>query len=641
MPILKIKTQNIGEAGQEPSIIYIVTDDTQAQVVVPGYLNKAAAQGITFSEFQMALVATKEDSISPIQTAFYNVLQGPDGYSLVLASGSGEFETIKVNSIELLNAEGNFIVINPPATGLTDTTYTLPTSATPGVLTTDIDGNLSWQSVGGVGTVTSISAGAGITCTPDPITSSGVVSLSSTPVTAASYSYGNGGFTVDGQGRLTAASSATNIVTSVTAGTGLTSSGPSTSPTLSLNSSVVSSVTTNAVGTTFSANIASNLLTISLPDASLSARGLVNTGGQNFKGTKNLLGTFTITNDGSTSTSLLNITNNYSAGDCVVSTFYAPYLLNQSSVFFNFGFEASLNNESITSFTKIATNSVYNYHLVTLNGQSFGVHTTSNSIKFGPTGTGDSRGLGRTGVDGFDTIYPAYEFSSENPSTFPFLNLSSNVYPYGNTVSTQTYSTYHMDITDGVHAAAAIYATADNVNSGSLYGSLWLTANTGGSLSALLQLRNDGAIMTPKMSTVDPMGTLAGYDQACLAYQYKWEPNATLGPFVTGADKFSSWWQRVGNVVTCYVKWKVSVDSVNAGDMIQWYCDLPSNITGISLANTDDVCGHVTFFKTPCFNSGTVIAEDSQHVQFSVMCLQSVISDTYQVTSSWSYVINA
>lgn len=221
MPILSVKVDSVGQTGVKPSIIYIYTDDTQAQVLVPGYLNKVSSLGFDLNELQMSLVSTKEDNASPFQTSFYNVLQGPDGFSLVLAQSGGEFQNIKVESIEIINPEGNFIVINPPETGLTDTTYTLPASLMPGVLTTDIDGVLSWESVGGVGTVTSISAGTGITCTPDPITSSGVVSLSSSPVTADSYTYGNGGFTVDAQGRLTAASSATNIVTEITAGTGL------------------------------------------------------------------------------------------------------------------------------------------------------------------------------------------------------------------------------------------------------------------------------------------------------------------------------------------------------------------------------------------------------------------------------------
>ncbi len=83
------------------------------------------------------------------------------------------------------------------------------------------------------GTVTSVAAGTGLSASPSPITTSGTISLADTAVTAASYGSATqvGAFTVDAQGRLTAASNTsiqiaesqvTNLVTDLAGKAGLT-----------------------------------------------------------------------------------------------------------------------------------------------------------------------------------------------------------------------------------------------------------------------------------------------------------------------------------------------------------------------------------------------------------------------------------
>lgn len=145
-----------------------------------------------------------------------------------------------------------------PAAAAGSTTYTLPAAdGTSGqVLSTNGAGGLSWASAGS-GTVSNVATGTGLT--GGPITTTGTISLANTAVTAASYGSANtvATFTVDQQGRLTAAANVSISIGNANLANSSTTLGNATltlgSTTSSVGNLTLSNVTVNGMAAAYTA----------------------------------------------------------------------------------------------------------------------------------------------------------------------------------------------------------------------------------------------------------------------------------------------------------------------------------------------------------------------------------------------------
>ena len=199
-------------------------------IAIPSQFNMEYRNNL-FSGFRWTHLTTNTDTYGSLTLQNF-VSASLTGNNLISFDNTGItiFTSLNLNSGLITNAtwNGNTITVPYGGTGRTATTpYSVICGGTTGtgalqsvanvgvigqVLTSQGAGALPIWSGAGSGTVTSITAGTGLS--GGTIITSGTIAIANTAVTAGSYTYG--GFTVNAQGQLTAASNGAVPVISVT-----------------------------------------------------------------------------------------------------------------------------------------------------------------------------------------------------------------------------------------------------------------------------------------------------------------------------------------------------------------------------------------------------------------------------------------
>jgi hypothetical protein len=90
MPILNVKVEQIGNSGVFPAIIYILTNDTLAEVSATGYLNGIVSGNTPLSDADIALVTTKTTpNAKTTQVGWFAISKSGENWSLTAPTAEG------------------------------------------------------------------------------------------------------------------------------------------------------------------------------------------------------------------------------------------------------------------------------------------------------------------------------------------------------------------------------------------------------------------------------------------------------------------------------------------------------------------------------------------------------------------------
>lgn len=90
MPILNINLNQVGLVGVTPNIVQIATNDTEAAVLVTGYLNNAVQSGTSFPMPCIAEVSTVASAGTPPAVGWFQVQHSGTNWSLVATTSPGD-----------------------------------------------------------------------------------------------------------------------------------------------------------------------------------------------------------------------------------------------------------------------------------------------------------------------------------------------------------------------------------------------------------------------------------------------------------------------------------------------------------------------------------------------------------------------